>query len=586
MTAKKTGNRRPAIKSIEILGHVPSGYKNRETAAGSVLLVTGKNFGSKPGGARILFDEIETYPFASPYSRDELVVTAPLPKSAVSTVRVSVRGLGVSAPYKFKILRPQPNKSPSGTAMLELLQAIDEQGALTAQFVRLVASLPNVNPSTKQQLSIAADGIDGSRLAAQRVYEVWMQWAPLQEPELLEPMKTIALIDEIIITSGLTELVRRGTDGLFGLGGLVDDFLPEGIGQLISELDLGELAEKIIENFDIDELLKKLREIGGFIGENVISLEGIEDVLKFVKPSIEGGASVVIQGSLDVEFDIAQIISGIAEFLGLGGEAVEGAGGVSTQISELSVIVDELVGLVNRLEAKEDLLTTKIQDLDERTKKTSAEVLAIEQMLGLLGELVGGTLVGQRWILDDRITRTEPNITPPRDVKLELHDIEDAVKRLEEKDDRQEEKLDRLEEKLDREEEKLDRFGSLELPQEGAIASQRDGANRVTGAVTAVRTSDNSVHLRSAINVTRRNLAEEAQWTDWVDFGRPRRAAQLQTVSLDLQYEDESNSRMTALLSARDARGNVFHREFQGPQDADLQDPARWGVWRQFLRQP
>ena len=332
--------------------------------------------------------------------------------------------------------------------------------------------------------------------------------------------------------------------------------------------------------------MKGLREIGAFIGENVISLEGVEDVLKFVKPSIEGGASFVIQGSLDVEFDIAQIISGIAEFVGLGGKAVEEAGGISTQISEMATVVDEVVGLVNRLETKEDLLTATIQRIDDRTERTNAEVLATVQMLGLLGELAGETLVGQPWVLDDRRTRTGPNITPPRDIKLELHDIEDAVKRLEEKDDRQEEKLDRIEEKLDREEEKLDRLSGTGLPQEGSIASQRGGSNRVTGAVTAVSMSDGRVHVRSAIDVTRQGLARETQWADWVDFGRPPQAARLQTVSLDLQYEDESNCRMTALLSARDVRGDVYHREFEGPQDADLLRPARWGRWQRFLGQP
>ena len=130
--------------------------------------------------------------------------------------------------------------------MLQLLHAVDEQGALSAQFVRVVSKLPIVDRTKAQSLSIAADGMDGSRLAAQRVYEVWMQWAPLQAAETLEQLKSIDLIDEIIDTSGLTELVRRGTDGLFGAGGLVDTFLPGGVGSLVSELDIGQLAEEII----------------------------------------------------------------------------------------------------------------------------------------------------------------------------------------------------------------------------------------------------------------------------------------------------------------------------------------------------
>ena len=101
MTAKSKGKRRPEIKAIVVLGREPSGYKARETVAGSVLRVSGRNFGSKPESARILFDKIEARPFTTPYSKDELVVTAPLPPVSTSLVRVSVRRKGTSAPYKF-----------------------------------------------------------------------------------------------------------------------------------------------------------------------------------------------------------------------------------------------------------------------------------------------------------------------------------------------------------------------------------------------------------------------------------------------------------------------------------------------------
>ena len=251
MTAKTKPDRHPKVESIVILGQAPSTPGTRKAAAGSVLRVQGANFGSKPGSARVFFDEIGTRPFTTPFSRDELVVTAPLPSVSSSSVRVSVRGLGTSAPFKFAVHRRQKSNNPPGTSMLQLLHAVDEQGALSAQFVRVVSKLPIVDRTKAQSLSIAADGMDGSRLAAQRVYEVWMQWAPLQAAETLEQLKSIDLIDEIIDTSGLTELVRRGTDGLFGAGGLVDTFLPGGVGSLVSELDIGQLAEEIIESPNI-----------------------------------------------------------------------------------------------------------------------------------------------------------------------------------------------------------------------------------------------------------------------------------------------------------------------------------------------
>jgi hypothetical protein len=586
MTRNRGEKRRgPEIERITHLT-ATSRRKLRSARAGDVLRVTGRNFGTGPAGTSVLFDGVETRPYSSPFSPELIVVTAPLPQNSFSTVRVRVRGRGTSEPYSLGVRRPERREDAPGGAMRELLQALDEQAALTARLIRLVGVLPMLNPARKTSLAIAADAIDGARLTLPRAYEAWMQWAPLQATEAIEPLQTIAFLDEIIDISGITDIVRRGTDALFGPGGLVDEFLPGGVRRLIEGFDLVELAEAIAEIFDIEDLLKRIREIGAYIGENVISQEAIEDILKVVKPSIEGGASLVIQGSLDAEFDIAQIISGLAGFLGLGGSVVEEAGGDSERLDRLIEIVAELTDAIARLEVKQDRLEGFINEMDDRARTTTAEVFANEQKLDLLGELLGLTLVGSAWVVDDRATRTGPNIVPDRDVKKELHDIEDAVKRLEEKDDRQEQKLDVIEEKLDREEEKLDRLGVLDRPQEGSIASQRNGADRVTGAVTATRTAGDRVHLRSAIDVTREDLADEAKWSDWVDFGRPQAAARLVTVSLDLQYEDGSNSRMTALLSARDASGTVFHREFRGPEDADLLDPTLWGDWQEFLGQP
>lgn len=537
--------------------------------AGTVLRVSGANFGARPDRVAVHFDEVVVRPFSAPFASGELLVTAPLPTSRTSTVRIVVSGRGSSSPAHIVVVRPPARDGAPGAATFDLMAALDEQAALTAQFTRLVAALPLGDGTASTYLSVSGDAIDGVRCVAQRAFETWLQWAPAQAAEVLPQLRTIELLDEAVSLGGLTDLVRRQTAAIFGLEGLVDGLLPGGVGQLF-EVELDDLAGQLLELLDFSDLLGKLREIGGWIGENVITAEGIEDILKFVKPSIEGGASVVIQGSLDAEFDIAQIVSGFAEFIGLSGETItEAAGGtIDDVIAGLGTIAEQ----IGMLEVKNDQLITTIAGIDDRARRTSAEVFANESKLDRLGRLLGLTLVGSEWIVDDRETRERDNEIPERDVKQELHDIEDGIIRLEEKGDRHEEKLDRL--------------GVIGAPQEGSVASQRGGGSRVTGAVAAVRSGDRTVHIRTAVDVPRSGLARRVNWSDWVDFDRPRSAGRLVDVSLDLQYEDDSDRRMTGLLSARDAAGNVFHREFRGPDHDDLNDPDRWGRWQRFLMQP
>ena len=138
---------------------------------------------------------------------------------------------------------------------------------------------------------------------------------------------------------------------------------------------------------------------------------------------------------------------------------------------------------------------------------------------------------------------------------------------------------------MDRQEEKLDRL-VFPVPLEGSVATQQGNAGNVSAAVTSTRGTDNSIHVRAALDVPSSQLDEETAWSDWESFGRPGSALGILEVSLDLEYSEDSDDELSALMTARDQIGNIYHRAFESRTHDQFLDPSRWTDWETFLNQP
>ncbi len=243
--------------------------------------------------------------------------------------------------------------------------------------------------------------------------------------------------------------------------------------------------------------------------------------------------------------------------------------------------LDRLEGKADAQEQKLDSLESKADRQEQKLDRLEGKADREEQKLDALE----GKADRQEQKLDALEGKADRQEQKLDRLEEKSDRQEQKLDRVEEKNDREEQKLDRIEEKLDREEEKLDRL-ILAAPLEGAIATQQGASRNVTAVVSATRGLDDSVHLRAAVDVPASRIDVEAAWSDWVSFGRPGTALGLLEVSVDVEYDEASDTVLNALLSARDQAGIVFHRGFEGVAQDQLLDPARWTDWQSFLGQP
>ena len=399
------------------------------------------------------------------------------------------------------------------------------------------------------------------------------------------------------MNAGLVDRMNDCIDKTFGPGSPADAVVAGGSKALFSAAAGSGPATGVTPARGEPDTGISIGTIGFIIHEGVKLIEGLENLLKILKPSAEAGAGVA---NADIEVSLGEIFSAIAKLVDIIAQVLQKIGSSESSAS-LNEKIDTIIRGAEQLErkadqgeSKADQLTVTVEDIKERTIRIEEEVTANNGALRELGNLLGLTLTGgttaadgttRGWIIDPRETRTG-NRVPDREVKQELHDIEDKVDRLEEKADRQEDKLDRQEEKLDREEEKLDHIAVASAPHEGSVASQRGGGDHVTATMVAIRRQDDRVYLRAAIDGARGALDDLVNWTPWVSFGQPQNAGPLESVSIDRQYADNSDVAMNGLLSVRDVQGRIFHREFDGPNHGRVPLPARSSDWVDFLGQP
>jgi len=223
------------------------------------------------------------------------------------------------------------------------------------------------------------------------------------------------------------------------------------------------------------------------------------------------------------------------------------------QLGMIEEKADRQEGKLDRLEGKADVQEQKLDQLEQKADRQEGKLDQLEQ----------------------KADRQEGK----------LDRLEGKADRQEGKLDQLEQKADRQEEKLDRQEEKLDRL-VLPVPLEGSVATQQGNAGNISAAVTATRGSDNSVYVRAALDVPSSELDEETAWSNWEPFGRPGSALGILEVSLDLEYSEDSDVELIAMLTARDQIGNIYHRAFEGRPQNHFLDPNRWTGWETFLNQP
>ncbi|MCA9688259.1 MAG: hypothetical protein R3A51_12065 [Nannocystaceae bacterium] len=131
------------------------------------------------------------------------------------------------------------------------------------------------------------------------------------------------------------------------------------------------------------------------------------------------------------------IIGAIIRDIGIVGRAVFDITGGDEVGEQLENKLDFLIAAAGRLEANQATITAIVERIEKETtrqgdaiQRIDRETQSIEFKAELLAKLLGQTLVGEPWIVDPNSTTTSQNKTPARDVKTELHDIEDLLRAL------------------------------------------------------------------------------------------------------------------------------------------------------------
>lgn len=431
------------IDAVTALTGASAGQSATEVEAGTVLRISGSGFGRNQATVRVRFDGVEVAPFHVPFSTSELVVTAPLPQEQTGTVALRVNKRR-SQPVDLVVRRPAALGSapgPLGQASGELFAALDELATMAAALSKVFSTALGgfADRALLTELAIAADAIDASRANAQRVFELWMLWLPLQADQDFEPLRQIQLMDQLAATGGYADQIRRTTAAAFGDDGPLAPLIPGGPSQLLTAAGSGAAAETARSEIGgaierAGSSLGDQLDLAGFVFMEVVKLvEGVENFAKILKPSASAGAGVEVDASVS----IGEVLSGIAKFVNILGQilvkigALVNAQAAAADAAALRAQIDLILRHVVELKQSNTAITELIAKLGERIgeiidrqREQGAEIDAIEGKNDELGRLLGRTLVGREWTLDPRVTRTGPNPTPDRDVKRELHDLE------------------------------------------------------------------------------------------------------------------------------------------------------------------
>jgi hypothetical protein len=100
---------------------------------------------------------------------------------------------------------------------------------------------------------------------------------------------------------------------------------------------------------------------------------------------------------------------------------------------QLEAKLDFVIPRVEGLSQGGQTIEAIVRDDQERGRQIQQELQRVEGKANNLGDVLGRTLVGEGWIVDPLRTRDRPNRVPDRDVKEELHDLEEQIEHIDRK---------------------------------------------------------------------------------------------------------------------------------------------------------
>jgi len=624
-------DRRPRslrIRSVVAAQGPQAGEPVESAEPGTSIRVLGSGFGEKPAAVQAVFDDTAVPVFSTPFSDRQLTVTCPLVPEETSRLRIRV-GRRTSSAVRFAVRPPKRRRRPPGQATRELFGVVDQYAALTAVLARALA--PRVGASGA--LTIAADGLDEGRKVVQRNLELWLQWAPLQAKAPFEPLRTVALTDELVASGGLTARMRSLTAQTYGPGGTFD----------LSQEGKPEATELPAST---------LGDVGFILQEGAKLLEGVEDVLNTLAPSIEVGIGAGIEGSVDVQLSLGAPVSALGKLVDFVGQLVGKSGddagkadierrleGIEQTVGLISGRMIELLDAVALLEQKADRaegksdqagqqleglvrkvdgLEAKGDRLEEKTERLEGKADRLEGKAdrdGLtLDDLVRRAEAQEEKLdrleeKDDRLEGKADTIHERLDLVIERQDrLEGKADRLEGKADSLEEKGDRLEGKVDRLEGKGDRVEGKVDQLEGKVDRIEVKGDRVEGKLDLLESKADAIEgkldrAEAKLDRVSRELPHEASVAD--QRGTAGRVTGAVTAlaadgqvyvraAIDRrrdELDDEASWSPWAPFgapgtAARTRDGGVFHRVYESQDHNGLADAAQWTAWLDFLRQP
>ena len=266
-------------------------------------------------------------------------------------------------------------------------------------------------------------------------------------------------------------------------------------------------------------------------------------------------------------------------------------GRLEEKLDKVEIKEDQSLNALEKLEEKVDKVELKNDKEEQKLDKLESKADKAEQKLDKI-ETKNDKIESK---LDKIETKNDKLESKLDKIEIKNDNEEHKLDKLEIKSDSLELKLDKieskidyLEPKIDKTEIKLDSLPRFFPDSETSIAEEDGGGGTVSAISVANKILDGKIYVKAAKNIIPQNLNDPASWSqDWVDFGFPALARlPIQSVSVDLQYVDNSNDFVNGMILVRDSMGKIFNRSYQAKTEFDLDNPTQWTVWQEFLGQP
>ena len=264
---------------------------------------------------------------------------------------------------------------------------------------------------------------------------------------------------------------------------------------------------------------------------------------------------------------------------------------IETKNDKIEEKLDKIESKNDKMESKLDKIETKNDKLESKLDKIEIKNDAMEGKLDKI-ETKNDAMEGKLDKIETKNDKAESKLDA-LEIKNDkeeqkLDKLETKSDSLELKLDKIESKIDYLEPKIDKTEIKLDSLPRFFPDSETSIAEEDGGGGNVSALSVANKILDGKIYVKAAKNIIPQNLSDPASWSpDWINFDFPMQARlPIQSVSVDLQYVDNSNDFINGLILVRDSMGKIFNRSYQAKTEFDIDDPTQWTDWKEFLGQP